>query len=300
MLHEFEFEKPQSLQDVLALIANNEKETAEDSGHVLLAGGSNILPAFRANQGSPEVVVDLSGIDELRYIEVGDGRARIGGRTTVSDILDHPDMPTLAPALHQCCKIFAGQMVRNVATIAGNIGCGSPASDSVPPLLVLDAEVVLVSKDGERSVALDEYFTGYKQTVRQAHELISEISWPLPAANAASLFRKVGRRKGDAITVVGVAVHFEQENGVCNSLRIALGAVGPTVYRAKRAEALLRGNAVSAELIDEVAQAAAADSAPIDDVRASGDYRKQVIGTVTRRLLRQAAGLDAEGGANHD
>ncbi|MCP4186625.1 MAG: xanthine dehydrogenase family protein subunit M [Gammaproteobacteria bacterium] len=300
MLHEFEFEKPRDLQDALALIANNAKEAAEDSGHVLLAGGSNIIPAFRTNQGSPEVVIDLGGIDELRFIKVENGRVSIGGRTTISDILNHPDMPALAPALHQCSKIFAGQMVRNVATIGGNIACGSPASDSVPALLVLDAEVVLVSQHGERSVPLDEYFTGYKQTVRHAHELIAEISWPIPAANAASLFRKVGRRKGDAITVVGVAVHFVQQNGLCNSARIALGAVGPMVYRAKRAEAALVGNAISAELIDEVAGIAAADSTPIDDVRATGDYRKQVIGTVTRRLLRQAAGLDAEDGVCHD
>ncbi|MCP4392531.1 MAG: xanthine dehydrogenase family protein subunit M [Gammaproteobacteria bacterium] len=299
MLLEFDFEKPQTLKDVLVLIAKNEKEVAEDSGHVLLAGGSNILPAFRASQGSPEVVVDLGGIDELRFINVGDERVSIGGRTTVTDILDHPEMPSLAPALYQCCKIFAGQMVRNVATIAGNICCGSPASDSVPPLLALDAEVVLTSKQGKRSIPLDEYFTGYKQTARQADELMTEISWPIPTVNASSLFRKVGRRKGDAITVVGVAIHLEQENGACSLARIALGAVGPYVYRAKRAEAVLLGNAVTAELIDEAAQVAASDSAPIDDVRATGDYRKQVVGTVTRRLLRQAAGLDAEGGIDN-
>jgi CO/xanthine dehydrogenase FAD-binding subunit len=299
MLLEFDFERPQSLKQALLLIANNNKEAAHDSGHVPLAGGSNIMPDFRANRGSPQAVVDLGGINELRFIKVSDDRVSIGGRTTVSDILDHPEMPRLAPALYQCCKIFAGQMVRNVATIAGNVSCGSPASDSVPPLLTLDAEVVLACRDGERTVPLDAYFTGYKQDVRRADELITEISWPIPAANASSLFRKVGRRKGDAITVVGVATHFEQENGVCSSVRIALGAVGPCVYRAKRAEAILQGNAVTAELIDETARAATVDSVPIDDVRATGDYRKQVVGTVTRRLLRLAAGLDAELGVNN-
>ena len=179
-------------------------------------------------------------------------------------------------------------MVRNTATVAGNIACGSPAADLVPPLLSLDADVTLASVGGTRTVPLDEYFLDYKRDVRGADELITRISWPRLPKPSVNTFYKLARRKGDAITVTGVALTLSAADGICTRARIALGAVAPIVFRARAAEALLEGHALTPALIEEAAAAAAAASSPIDDVRASADYRLHTVEALTRRLMSQA------------
>ena len=129
----------------------------------------------------------------------------------------------------------------NAATVAGNVAYGSPAADMMPPLLSLDAEVTLTSARGSRGLPLDGLFTGFKASVRAADELIPEIAWPAPAANSVNLFYKLGLRKGDAISIVCLAVTVAAEAGACSRVRIALGAVAPTVIRANAAEDMLVG-----------------------------------------------------------
>ncbi len=209
MYAEFDLETPERLEDALALLANG------DGGAVLpLAGGTNLVVDLRARRLAPDRLVSLGRIDALRWIRRADGRVAIGGRTTVSDLLRSAEIAEHAPALIDAARVFGGQMVRNAATVAGNIACGSPAADLVPPLLSLDADVVLTSAAGVRSVPLAAYFTGYKTDLRRADELISEISWPIPAARSANQFYKLARRKGDAITVTGVAIALTVANGV--------------------------------------------------------------------------------------
>ncbi|MFQ5567118.1 MAG: FAD binding domain-containing protein, partial [Paracoccaceae bacterium] len=189
-------------------------------------------------------------------------------------------------------------MVRNTATIAGNICSGSPAADLVPPLLALDAVVTLECSGGSRDVPLAEYFTGYKTSVRKPNELLTRISWPELPAGSTSLFYKLARRKGDAITVVGVAVSLAVESGVCTRARIALGAVAPFVERARAAEKMLEGSALDPGLIEAAAQRAAQQSRPIDDVRASGKYRRQQVFVLVRRLVSRAWQSLSEGDRN--
>ncbi len=289
MLAEFDFKKPQSLGEALALMAENNNGTRV----VPFAGGSNLMLDMRASGQGPDILVDVGALQELRHIAIEGDQVTVGARTTISDILEHPQMREFAPALVQCAEVFAGQMVRNVATLAGNIGCGSPASDSIAPLLSLDAEVILQNAGQTRTVPLNEFFTGYKQNVMAADELITAIRWNRPQAGARNLFYKVGRRKGDAITMVGAAVTLVQQNGSCSLARVAMGAVGPTVFRSEKAEQVLEGNELSADLITEAAKVAANETSPIDDVRASGEYRKHTVEKVVRRLLLEAAGLSA-------
>lgn len=293
MLAEFNFERPTSLNEALECMAGNTVTGAPNGeGSVaVLAGGSNLMLDLRAAKYYPETVLDLNNVDELRGIEVADGRVTVGARTTVSDILRYPEMERFAPSLVASGRVFAGQMVRNVATIAGNICCGSPASDTVTPLLSLDAEVELQSLKATRTVPLNEFFTGYKQDVRQATELVTNISWPIPAESVVNAFYKLGRRKGDAITVVGVATSIGIENGVCNLARIALGSVGASVFRATQAEEVLLGQDLTQTVIDQSAAMVKEECSPIDDVRASGEYRKNVVPNIVRRMLMQAAGL---------
>jgi carbon-monoxide dehydrogenase medium subunit len=253
-----------------------------------LAGGTNLLVDLRANRISPSHLVSLDKVQELRVICCKDGTIEIGGRTSVSDLLRSPEIAKGAPSLAQAAKVFGGQMVRNAATVGGNIACGSPAADLVPPLLSLDADIELTSTTGRRRMGLAEFFLGYRKDARRPGELITRIGAQRLQTNSVNTFYKLARRKGDAITVVGVAVTLTVAQGRCTRARIALGAVAPTVYRAAAAEAMLEGQTLSAPLIDAAARQAADSASPIDDVRASAEYRHHGVHVLTRRLVAQA------------
>ena len=167
-------------------------------------------------------------------MEFGAERIAIGGGTTVTDLLRSPEIARAAPSLIDTARLFAGLMVRNTATVAGNIACGSPAADLVPPLLSLDAEVTLASIAETRTVALDEYFLGYKRDMRRPDELITRISWPRLSNPSVNTFYKLARRRGDAITVTGVALTLSASGGICTKARIVLGAVAPSCFEPAR------------------------------------------------------------------
>ena len=290
MYAEFDLAVPESLEAALAALGEGPTPT------VPLAGGTNLIVDIRARREWPARVVALERLTELRGIREEEGRIVLGARTTVSDILHAPLIRRESPALVEAARLFAGQMVRNVATVGGNIACGSPAADLVPPLMVLDAEVELTGPAERRRVPLADYFTGYKESVRRADELITAVSWARPPRGAAQRFYKLARRVGDAITITGVAVLVAAGEGRCTRARIALGAVAPTVIRVAEAEALLEGRALDSALIDEAARAAVAAARPIDDIRASAEYRRHTVEVLTRRLLREAWAEATRGG----
>lgn len=280
MFATFDLDRPRDLAEALSLL--------KTKGAIALAGGTNLIVDLRAGREQPQRVVSLDRLEKMRGIRQTGAKIVIGGRTTVSDLLSSPLIAKSAPALVESARVFAGQMVRNTATVAGNIACGSPAADLVPPLFTLDAELTLVSARGQRSVPIAAYFTGYKKDVRQPGELISRISWKAPPARTSNLFYKLARRKGDAITVVGVAVGLSVDRGRCTRARVALGAVAPTVLRAREAEAMLEGQALTPALIESAAKAAASTARPIDDIRASATYRHHGVHVLVRRLIGQA------------
>ncbi|MDP3960148.1 MAG: xanthine dehydrogenase family protein subunit M [Pseudorhodobacter sp.] len=282
MYADFDLIAPNSLQEALDALGSDK------TGAVPLAGGTNVLLDVRSRRIAPEHLLDLSRIGGLRGITVADGRVSLGARTTVSDLMASPEIARIAPALAEAARIFAGQMVRNAATVAGNVACGSPAADLVPPLLSLDAEVALTSLRGTRQLALADYYLGYKSDRREPDELITAISWPVPTPNTHGGFYKLARRKGDAITVVGVAVSIGVGATGCEWARIALGSVGPTPVRAIRAENLLLGGPLTQDKIAAAARAAAEDCSPIDDVRATGDYRRHMVSVLVARMVNRA------------
>ena len=279
----FELEIPRDLAGALnALVAGGDTTT------VPIAGGTNLIVDMRARRERPDRVVGLGKVGELRGMEFGAERISIGGGTTVTELLRSREIAEAAPSLTESARLFAGLMVRNTATVAGNIACGSPAADLVPPLLSLDADVTLANVAGTRTLPLDEYYLDYKRDVRRPDELITRISWPRLPASSVNTFYKLARRKGDAITVTGVALTLSAAGGICTTVRIALGAVAPIVFRARKAEAVLEGRARTPALIAEAAAAATAESSPIDDVRASADYRLHTVEALTRRMVAQA------------
>ncbi|MBE9477517.1 MAG: xanthine dehydrogenase family protein subunit M [Proteobacteria bacterium] len=280
MYGEFKLEMPQQLDEALALIAEDPAE--------VLSGGTNLMIELRARKLRPEQVVSLDALSELRGIEVDGNRITLGARTTISDILRCDDMAEFGPSLLDAANLFAGQMVRNMGTVGGNIACSSPAADLVPPLMSLDAEITLVSSKGTRKVALCDYYLSYKKDVRAPSEMITSVSWKKLAKNSSNSFYKLARRIGDAITVTGVAVTLTMDGDRCTTARIALGAVAPTVFRATNAEKILEGQILTDDLITTAAQQAKAQSSPISDVRASAEYRLHTVGKLTHRLLTQA------------
>lgn len=291
MPSDFKLETPAGLEDALRLLSE---------GNVTpMAGGTNLMIDLRSGKERPSRILALDRLDDLRGIEMGDGTIAIGSRTTVSDILRSSELAIAGPSLVDAARLFAGQMVRNAGTIGGNVACASPAADLVCPLMSLDATVTLASVSGRRTVALADYYKGYKQDVRQADELITQISWARLPRNSSNRFYKLARRRGDAITVVGVAVTLVARNGKCSRARIALGSVGPFVIRAKKAEALLEGQIPDAKLIEAVATQAVLECSPIDDVRASAEYRRHTVRVLTRRLVSEMWGKLAEESAIH-
>jgi len=280
MFGEFELEMPTQLEAALALLADGH-------GGAVLAGGSNLMLDLRSRKERPERIISLDKVQELRGIAIAGDRIALGARVSVADLLKSTEVANFGPSLIDAARLFAGQMVRNTGTIGGNIACASPAADLVPPLMSLDADVTLTSASGSRTVALADYYTGYKQDIRTADELITAVSWNKLPPNSSNSFFKLARRLGDAITVTGVAVSLTVKGETCTKARIALGAVAPTVVRAPKAEATLEGSNLSDDLIAEAARQARAECAPIDDVRASADYRRHTVEMLTRRLVTQ-------------
>jgi len=282
MYGEFDLTRPATLKEAITALR------ASDTWVVPLAGGTNVLVDVRSQRLDPDRIVDLGRLEGLRGIAARDGRVTVGARTTISDLLASDDIRGTSPALAEAAKVFAGQMVRNAATVAGNIACGSPAADLVPPLLSLNAEVTLTGRAGSRTLALADYYTGYKTDRREPDELITQVSWPIPDEGRFGSFYKLARRKGDAITVVGVAVSIALANGRCSGVRIALASVGPVPMRAVAAERLLEGQEPTPDIIAAAAKAAADECNPIDDVRATGAYRRHMVGVLVARLVNRA------------
>ncbi|MEX2650487.1 MAG: xanthine dehydrogenase family protein subunit M [Alphaproteobacteria bacterium] len=290
MLPRFELIEPDTLAEAVAALAGPGEPPA------LLAGGTNLLVDMRNRFAGPARLVRLDRVAELKGIEIGEARVRIGSLTTISDLLRREEMETVAPSLVHAARVFAGHMVRNTATVGGNVCYGSPAADMVPPLLSLDASIGLASARGERSLPLGDFLLDYKRTARRPDEVLSAIEWPRPPTGSANLFRKLGLRKGDAITIVGVAVTIGAEDGRCSLARIALGAVAPTVLRAEEAERVLVGEALSPAKVAQAARRAAAACRPIDDLRASASYRRHTVEVLVRRLVTRAWEQAATGG----
>jgi carbon-monoxide dehydrogenase medium subunit len=183
---------------------------------------------------------------------------------------------------------MASPQVRNRATLAGNICNAVPSADSVPPLLVLEAKLKVMSQKGERILPIEDFFTGPNETVLTGGELLTEIQIPPLPSNGVGIYLKLSPKGSMDLATVGVAALVINEDGYCKDIRVALGAVAPTPIRAKKAEGILRGQRFSDDLIESTAQTAAEESQPIDDHRASADYRRGMVQTLVRRAINQA------------
>ena len=255
---------------------------------VILAGGTDLVPRINTYGLKPGALIYIGKLG-LDYIKEEKGRMVIGAATPMAKIAGSKLVAKKASALAEAALQAGTAAVRTAGTIGGNLANASPAADLATPLLVLDADLSLVSQKKKRVVALKEFFKGPGQTLLQPGEMIKEISFPIPKGKTA--FVKLGRRKALTLSVVNAAVRLEVNRKKCQEVRIALGSVAPIPLRCPKAEGLLTDQEVSRDLIEQCASEAMAASSPIDDQRASAWYRKKAGVAVVARALAKAAGL---------
>lgn len=283
-LPRFEYVQPNSIDEALYLLVTHKGEAK------LIAGGTDLLPKMKRREiKSTKYVIDLKGLPDLEYIKYDDKKGlSIGALTTIHAIETSPVIEQRFSILAQAASTMAAPQVRNRGTVAGNICNAVPSADSAPPLLTLEARLMLMSHKGERIVKIEDFFTGPNETVLTGEELLAEIRIPPLPPNSRGAYLKLTPRRSMDLATVGVAAVVIREDGLCKDIRIALGAVAPTPIRAKRAEEIIRGQRFSDKLIEKTAQTAAEESRTIDDHRASADYRREMVQVLVSRAINQS------------
>ena len=281
----FEMYQPTSLQEASRLL----KEKGQ--GGRFLAGGTDLVIAMKEKGLVPKYVVDLKRIPGLTGIrENTDGSITIGALTTMREIEISPLLTRKYPFLAQSAAEVGSIQIRNRATIGGNMANATPSADVAPSLIALNATAKIVGASGERTVAMEDFFRGPGQSVMTADEILTAITIPETPARLVGEYMKFSPREMMDLAYVGVAVTYtlgEQER--CEGVRIVLGAVAPTPIRARKAEAMVEGQILTEALADKAGQIAAEESKPISDVRSSADYRRAMVGAMTKRALLNAA-----------
>ncbi len=280
------YARPLNLDDVLGLLAESDAR--------IIAGGTDVYPGAgeRPLQGG---FVDVSNIAALRGVRFDGDRVRIGATTTWSDIA-RADLPPAFDALKVAARDVGAVQIQNRGTIAGNLCHASPAADGAPPLLILDAEVELASREGTRRLALDVFIKGVRSTLLAPGEVMTAIITPLPSLTMRSAFFKLGARRYLVISIAMVAVALDVVEGMVCDARIAIGACSAVAQRMRQAERRLIGAPASLGLGALIEADDLAQLAPIDDLRASADYRHDAALTLLRRAidacaLRQTGGV---------
>lgn len=279
-----EFFKPSTLAEALAILRDRQDRPPRP-----IAGGTDLMLELRdpVRRARINAVVDIWQLSELRRIVEDSGVLRIGALATFSDLIANLLVRRAAPMLAEISRAIGGIQIQNRGTVGGNIGTGSPAGDTLPVLLAHDAEIVLASTAGERSVRARDFYTGYRSSVRRPDELIAAVRIPRRRANFAH-HRKVGTRRAQAISKVLVAMRGERRgDGAFDEIAIGIGSVAATPVRAANVEALVTAHRGP---WDEAALTAlqlelARDIHPIDDLRSTARYRSTVTFNILRRAL---------------
>ena len=273
----FAYHRPRTLAEAL-------ERKAETPGSRYVAGGTDLIVRMKDGAVRPPALVSLRSVEGLSGVSA-DGRVRIGGATTHAALLAHPLVAERYPLLGEALRLLGTPQVRSVATVGGNLGNASPCADCAPPLLCLDAAVLLAGPDGERELPLDGLFVGPGQTARAEDEVLAAVLLGPPVPGARGAFLKKRRVHVDLAQASVAVLALVDAEGVCRHVRIAAGSVAPVPLRLKRTEALLVGRRIDAQLLDLARESAMGEVSPITDLRASADYRRHLVGVFVRRAL---------------
>lgn len=282
-MRRFEYYEPANLDETSALLARHGAEAS------LLAGGTDLLVEIKEHLRWPRHVVNLKKVPGLAALEYDDRTGlRFGALVTAREIEVAPVVLAKYPGLAQAARELGSIQVRHRATIVGNICRASPSADTLPPLIADGATVGIYGPAGERTVALEAFFTGPGKTVLAPGELVTAVVVPPPPPRTGKHYLKHGRRKAMELATVGVGVSLTLDGGACREIRIALGAVAPTPIRARQAEDALRGRTLDGAAIEAAARIAMGECRPISNVRGSAGYRREMVGVLTRRAIERA------------
>jgi len=278
----FHYDAPTSLDEAFALLEEYGDEAK------ILAGGHSLIPMMKLRFSSPSHLVDINGIPGLAYIKEEDGFLKIGAMTREVDLEDSDLITGKYHIFKDATHLIADPQVRNFGTIGGNIAHGDAANDHPAVMIALGAAVEITSKEGKRSVPIDDFFYGFYTTAVQPGEILTEISIPAASGKYGSAYYKMERKAGD-YAAAGVATMVQLDaQGACARVGIGLTNVNPLPMRASRSEEVLLGQQPSEELIERAAQYASEDCNPSEDLRGDEEYKRHLVKVLTRRMLKLA------------
>jgi len=306
-MKKFDYLRPRTLEEALFLLNQHGKKAK------LIAGGTDVIVMIKQKAMAPEVLISLRavpGLDQIRY----DGFLRIGAMVTHRDIEKSEAIRKEFSALADAADVLGSIQIRNVATIGGNICTAAPSADTVTPLMALGTQIKIKSLGDERTVPIEEFFTGPGETILKKGEMVTELVVLKPLPNTGSAYWKLQRRLALDLPILGVSVLLSLDKGTvscsdmlcttspissilhsmekdeltCKEIRIALGVAAPTPMRALKAENLMRGKKISDELLEEVASTASSEAQPRDSIRGEAWYRREMIRVLVKRMAMKA------------
>lgn len=285
ILTDFEYFAPKTLSDALDLVGRLGNRAK------ILAGGTDLIIMMKEKMIKPENVIDITGVEELKGVsyELGKG-AVISAGTTISEIERSDILREKYYALSYAAGELGSKQVRSMATIGGNSCHSSPAAETTSPLAALGAKIVISSVVGDRELAIEEFILGNRQNALAEGEMVTKFVLPEPAAKSACRYGYVGLREAMEIDAVNMAVNLVLENDgqTVKDVKLVMGSVSPRPLVSTAVPALLIGHKFSDELVEKAAEATQSEAKPISDIRASAEYRRDVVGVLTRRLIKEA------------
>ena len=284
----FDYHAPGTLEEAIALLQQHGEEAK------VLSGGQSLLPLLKLRLGYSTQLVDIGRIPGLAYIKEEDGVLRIGGATLESALERSELIRSKYPILHDTAIVIADPLVRNRATVGGNLAHGDPANDHPATMLASGAEIVATGSDGERTIPIDDFFTGLFATALSPDEILTEIRIPTPPAKSGGAYIKLERKVGDFATAAAAAQVTLGNGGEIERVGIGLTAVGPTPIKATEAEGFLQGKNPDVDTIAEAARLAGEAASPTADRRGSVEYKREMSRVLTGRALTKA--LERAGG----
>jgi aerobic carbon-monoxide dehydrogenase medium subunit len=276
----FDYHAPKTMDEALALLQ-------ADEGAKVLAGGQSLIPAMRFRLAAPVTLVDISRIKDLSYVEERGDVLAIGALTREVQLEESPIVARSYPLLLDTARVIADPLVRNNATVGGNLAHADPANDHPATMLAYGAQIVARGRSGARTIAIDDFFVALFESSLQPGEILTEIRIPRPAAGSGGAYLKIERKVGD-YAVAAVAVQLTLAGGVVRAVRIGLTNVNPVPRRAKAAEAALTSKAPTDDVLEAAGRAAAAECDPSADLRGAVDYKRDMVRVLTKRAVRRA------------
>ncbi len=282
-LPRFEYFSPKTLDEAISILSRYKGDVRP------IAGGTDLLIKMKRREVSPPYLVGLKGISGLNGIayEKSEG-LRLGPLVTIHAIETSSIIKERYPVLSNASSTIGSLQIRNLGTVVGNVCNALPSADMIPALIVLGGRLRVISERGERIISIEEFIKGPGETILESDELVIELQVPAISKSHGCVYIKHAQREAMDLAIVSVAVLIIMEGEICRESRICLGTVGPTPMRPKKAEEILRGEILDDKIIREASEIASKEAQPRSTIRASAEYRREMIKVLTERALRRA------------